>query len=116
MGDAPHKKLPLPRSAPPVSPVSRETWLADLKDAMRHPVQAADTPIVKGSAIPPGVRTVVDQWLAMKDSDGMKIYGSVDVHHVRVDGHDSYLLYGNAEDGQSQEMYEANGHKLDVMI
>jgi hypothetical protein len=116
MGDQAHKKIPLPHSEEPAIPVSRETWLADLKDAMRYPVQAADTPVIKGSAIPAGVQTVVDKWLAMKGSDGMKTYDSVEVHHVRVDGHDSYLLYGNAEDGQSQEMYEANGQKLDVMI
>src|SRR3954469_603488 len=38
MGDKAHKKLPLPHSQEPAIPVSRATWLADLKDAMRYPV------------------------------------------------------------------------------
>jgi hypothetical protein len=110
MGDEPHKKLPLPHSEEPAVPVSRAQWLTDLKDAMRFPVQASDTPVIKGAQIPAGVRTIVEKMEATKN------YDSIEVHHVRVDGKDSYLVYGNMEDGQSQEMFEANGHKLDVMI
>jgi len=61
MGDAPHKKLPLPHSEEPAVPVSRAMWLADLKDAMRYPVQAADTPIITGSQIPEKVAAIVDK-------------------------------------------------------
>ncbi len=116
IGDQPHEKLPLPHSEEPAVPVSRETWLKDLKDAMRYPVQAHDTPIIKGKDIPPGVQKVVDNMMAKKDSDGFKTYQSVEVHHVRIDGRDSYLVYGNAFDGVSEEMFDKAGHKLDVMF
>ncbi len=83
---------------------------------MRYPVQAADTPVVTGSAVPAGVRAVVNAMKAEKDSYGMKTYESIQVHHVRIDGRDSYLVYGNAEDGVSEQMYTAAGKKLDVMF
>ncbi len=115
MGDKPHEKLPLPHSEEPKRPVSWAQYLTDLKDAMRYPVQVRDTPIVKGDQIPPAIRAITAELAKEKDTYGLSVYDSFEVHKVRVDGRDSYLIYANAEDGVAMLMYTAAGKKLDVM-
>jgi hypothetical protein len=110
--DRPHPKLPLPHSEEPSSPVSTEKWLADLKDADRYPVQMSDTPVVTGADVPAKVAGKVAD-LAKKFSDDGYTWT---VHKVRVDGRDSYLAYGDNDEGETEYMFTPGGQDISKKV
>lgn len=115
IGNKPHKKQTLPHSEEPAVPVSDEQYLEDLRDAMRYPIAASDTPIITGSKVPAKIAEIVEKMKAEVESDGIARFQDVEVHHVRVDGRDAYLVYGDAYDYSSRELFDAAGKKLDVL-
>ena len=113
MGDKPHDPQPLPH--PAESDATKAEWIAHLKDLMRMPNAMRDAPIVEGDAIPAAVRTEV---AARAKKYGTDEYGTFDVktevHHIRMDSRDSWLVYFDMEDGVSIQMFDSTGKELDV--
>lgn len=111
IGNRPHPPQPLPY--PAEGNVDRATWIAHLREAMRRPVAMHDTPVV--TDYPAAVKRKI---AAFVKKHGHDEYGpiriDVEVHHVRMEGRDSWLVYYGFDDAVSEVMYERNGSELDV--